>query len=452
MNLDRIHSIYFIGIGGIGMSALARYFHVNGRTVSGYDRASTSLTEELAGEGMKIHYEENVELIPKDVDLVVYTPAIPEDHAELNYYRHHHYHVVKRSDLLEALTKNLFTIAVAGTHGKTTTTSMIVHILKDSGYDCTAFLGGISANYHSNFLIGKNNTVVVEADEYDRSFLKLHPDLAVITSCDADHLDVYGDEETVVKAYGDFANLIKPGGMLITKQGLPFLAYYSRLNTMFYSVSDDTDFKAANMRLDNGTYVFDLTTPEFSIAGIHLSVAGFHNVENAVAAGAIATQLNIEQGKIRDALSSFKGVRRRFEFIVRNEKVVFIDDYAHHPKEISTFLRSVREIFPGRKITCIFQPHLYTRTRDFADGFGSSLSLADEVILLPIYPARELPIEGVTSEMLLEKISVPSKKVTDKQYLISELQQREVDVLLTVGAGDIDQLVEPIAKFLESNV
>lgn len=226
MNLDRIHSIYFIGIGGIGMSALARYFHVNGRTVSGYDRTSTSLTQELAGEGIKIHYEENLELIPKDVDLVVYTPAIPEDHAELNYYRHHHYHVVKRSDLLEALTKNLFTIAVAGTHGKTTTTSMIAHILKDSGYDCTAFLGGISANYHSNFLIGKNNTVVVEADEYDRSFLKLHPDLAVITSCDADHLDVYGDEETVVKAYGDFANLIKPGGMLITKQGLPFLAYY----------------------------------------------------------------------------------------------------------------------------------------------------------------------------------------------------------------------------------
>lgn len=452
MNLDRIHSIYFIGIGGIGMSALARYFHVNGRTVSGYDRTSTSLTEELAGEGIKIHFEENLELIPKDVDLVVYTPAIPEDHAELNYFRQHHYHVVKRSDLLEALTKNLFTIAVAGTHGKTTTTSMIAHILKDSGYDCTAFLGGISANYHSNFLIGRNNTVVVEADEYDRSFLKLHPDLAVITSCDADHLDVYGDEEAVVKAYGDFANLIKPGGMLITKQGLPFLAYYSRLNTMFYSVSSDTDFRASNMRLENGTYVFDLTTPDYSIEGIHLLVAGFHNVENAVAAGAIATQLQIEKAKIRNALSSFRGVKRRFEFIVRNDKTVYIDDYAHHPREISTFLQSVKEIFPGRKITCIFQPHLYTRTRDFADDFGLSLSLADEVMLLPIYPARELPIEGVTSEMLLGKIAVKSKKVVDKQHLIGELQHRQPEVLLTVGAGDIDQLVDPIAKFLEPNV
>jgi UDP-N-acetylmuramate--alanine ligase len=452
VNLDRIHSIYFIGIGGMGMSALARYFNANGRTISGYDRTPTSLTFELNREGMNIRYQEDVDAIPKDVDLVVYTPAIPDDHAELRYYREHHYPVVKRSDLLEALTRNLFTIAVAGTHGKTTTTSMIAHILKDSGYDCTAFLGGIAANYRSNFLIGKNKTVVVEADEYDRSFLKLHPDLAVITSCDADHLDVYGEVEEVVKAYGEFANQLKSGGQLITKPHLPFLTYYSRLNTLFYSVSDHTDFTAANLQLRQGTYVFDLTTPEYSIEEIHLSVAGLHNVENAVAAGAIAFRLNIDRHKIRSALRSFKGVKRRFEFVVRNKRVVYIDDYAHHPVEIRSFLKSVKEIFPDRKITCIFQPHLYTRTRDFAHEFGSALSLADEVMLLPIYPAREAPIEGVTAEMLLQTITAPQKELVEKEELISRLEAKKTEVLVTVGAGDIDQFAEPIARLLEKSV
>jgi len=449
MNLEKIHSIYFIGIGGIGMSALARYFNARGKKISGYDRTSSELTGELMREGMQIHFEENTEIIPKEVDLVVYTPAIPDDHEELKFYREHHYHVVKRSELLEAVTKDSFTIAVAGTHGKTTTTSMIAHILKDSDYDCTAFLGGIAANYNSNFLIGKNNTIVVEADEYDRSFLKLHPAIGVITSCDPDHLDVYGNEEGVVKAYGDFANQIKSDGVLITKKKLPFLAYYSHFNTQFYSVSDDTDFHANNLHLENGTYTFDFSTPEYSITNIHLAVAGYHNVENAVAAGAVGFQLGIEKKKIQNALSTFKGVKRRFEFIFRNEKTVFIDDYAHHPYEIRAFLKSVREIFPNKKITCIFQPHLYTRTRDFADDFGKSLSLADEVILLPIYPARELPIEGVSSEMLLDKISVPNKKVVEKNDLINELQKRKLEVLLTVGAGDIDQMVEPIAQMLK---
>lgn len=434
------------------MSALARYFNANGRTISGYDRTPTSLTFELNREGMNIRYQEDVDAIPKDVDLVVYTPAIPDDHAELRYYREHHYPVVKRSDLLEALTRNLFTIAVAGTHGKTTTTSMIAHILKDSGYDCTAFLGGIAANYRSNFLIGKNKTVVVEADEYDRSFLKLHPDLAVITSCDADHLDVYGEVEEVVKAYGEFANQLKSGGQLITKPHLPFLTYYSRLNTLFYSVSDHTDFTAANLQLRQGTYVFDLTTPEYSIEEIHLSVAGLHNVENAVAAGAIAFRLNIDRHKIRSALRSFKGVKRRFEFVVRNKRVVYIDDYAHHPVEIRSFLKSVKEIFPDRKITCIFQPHLYTRTRDFAHEFGSALSLADEVMLLPIYPAREAPIEGVTAEMLLQTITAPQKELVEKEELISRLEAKKTEVLVTVGAGDIDQFAEPIARLLEKSV
>ncbi|HYV92258.1 MAG TPA: UDP-N-acetylmuramate--L-alanine ligase [Chitinophagales bacterium] len=450
MNLDKIHSIYFIGIGGIGMSALARYFSVNGKKISGYDRTPSPLTEELANEGMQIHFEENVELIPKDVDLVVYTPAIPPDHKELVYYKEHHQHIIKRSDLLETLTKDLFTIAIAGTHGKTTTSSMIAHILKDSGYDCTAFLGGITVNYNSNFLIGKNKTVVVEADEYDRSFLKLHPNIAVVTSCDADHLDIYGNEEEVVKAYGDFANQIKSTGILITKQKLPFLAYYSGFNTQFYSVSGDTDFHASNVRLEESTYTFDFLTPEYSLADVHLSVAGYHNVENAVAAGAVAYQLEIGKEKIRAALNSFKGVKRRFEFIVRNEKVVFIDDYAHHPAEITAFLKSVREIFPGKQITCIFQPHLYTRTRDFADEFGRALSLADDLILLPVYPAREEPIPGVTSEMLLEKIAVQNKMVVEKKDLINELSRREREVVVTVGAGDIDQEVEPIKMFLTS--
>jgi len=390
-------------------------------------------------------------MIPKDVDLVVYTPAIPVDHEELLYYKEHHQHIIKRSELLETLTKDLFTIAVAGTHGKTTTTSMIAHILKDSGYDCTAFLGGIAANYNSNFLIGKNKTVVVEADEYDRSFLKLHPTIGVITSCDPDHLDIYGNEEEVVKSYGDFANQIKSDGVLITKKKLPFLAYYSHFNTQFYSVSDNTDFHADNARLQDGTYTFDFSTPQYSLTDVHLSVAGYHNVDNAVAAGAVAYQLEIGKEKIRAALNSFKGVKRRFEFIVRNEKVVFIDDYAHHPAEITAFLKSVREIFPNKKIICIFQPHLYSRTRDFADGFGKSLSIADELILLPIYPARELPIEGVSSEMLLDKVSIQNKMVVEKKDLINELRRRKLEVVVTVGAGDIDQLVEPIKNFLMIN-
>jgi UDP-N-acetylmuramate--alanine ligase len=450
VKLENIHRIYFIGIGGIGMSALARYFNANGRKIYGYDRSPSSLTDELMAEGMEIHFEDNVALLPAQVDLVVYTPAIPDSHSELNFFRQHHYPVIKRSDLLELLTKNSFTIAVAGTHGKTTTSSMIAHILKYSGYDCTAFLGGITANYETNFLIGRNNTVVVEADEYDRSFLKLHPDVAVVTSCDPDHLDVYGEEEEVVKAYGDFANLIKPGGRLITKKSLPFLSYTSFFQPLYYSLSGGTDFFAARLQLENGTYRFDLhTTGEF-IPGIHLGVAGYHNVENAVAAGAVAFELNIAPALIRDALQSFRGVRRRFEFILRNEKIVLIDDYAHHPQELTALLKSVREIFPSKKITCIFQPHLYSRTRDFAAAFGQALSLADEVLLLPIYPAREQPIEGVSAQILLKHISVTDKKVVEKLLLQHEIMQRKREVVITAGAGDIDQWVQPVSEWLQA--
>jgi UDP-N-acetylmuramate--alanine ligase len=448
VNLEKIHSIYFIGIGGIGMSALARYFHVNGRKISGYDKTSTSLTDELINEGMNIHFDENESLIPKEVDLVVYTPAIPQEHKELIYYQHHHYHVVKRSELLEALTRNLFTVAVAGTHGKTTTSSMIAHVLRNAGVDCTAFLGGITANYNSNFIAGKGNVCVVEADEYDRSFLKLHPDIAIVTSCDPDHLDIYLTEEEVVNAYGEFANQIKPNGQLITKRELPFLPYVSKVQPLYYSVSGKEDFFATNIELLNGTYAFDFNSRDQIIPRIHLNVAGHHNLENAIAAAAVAFQLQVSPDKIREGLNTFKGVKRRFEFILRSEKIVYIDDYAHHPAEISAFLNSVKEIFPGKKITCIFQPHLFSRTRDFANAFSNALSIADDVILLPIYPARELPIDGVSSQILLNEISSKEKRVVEKEDLIMALSKSKNELVVTIGAGDIDQLTESIKDYL----
>ncbi|MBK9732364.1 MAG: UDP-N-acetylmuramate--L-alanine ligase [Chitinophagaceae bacterium] len=451
MNLTTIHSIYFIGIGGIGMSGLARYFHANGYRISGYDKTPSALTAEMSKEGMQIHFEEDLSLIPKDVDLVVYTPAIPADHKELLYYREHNFTIIKRADLLEELTKDMITIAVAGTHGKTTTSSMIAHIFKSSGYDCTAFLGGITANYRTNFLAGKNNIVVVEADEFDRSFLKLHPNIAVITSCDPDHLDIYGTKEEVQQSYQLFAKKIKNHGTLFTKRNLSFLSRSDEnVSTVYYGLEESKgDIHAVNARLENGTYAFDFVSKTARINNIHLSIAGRHNAENAIAAAAVTSLFEIDRDEIRSALHSFKGVQRRFQFIVRNKMVVYIDDYAHHPVEITAFLQSVREIFPGKKITCIFQPHLFTRTRDFAEGFGQSLSLADEVMLLPVYPARELPIEGVNSEMLIDKITSVEKCVVEKNDLLQQLSKSKLEVLVTVGAGDIDQFVEPIAKMLK---
>lgn len=450
MNLSSIHTIYFIGIGGIGMSGLARYFHANGYRIAGYDKTPTTLTAEMIEEGMNIHFEEDLSVIPMDADLVVYTPAIPPDHKELMYYRENDYPVVKRADLLEELTKDLFTIAVAGTHGKTTTSSMIAHILKSSGYDCTAFLGGIAANYHSNFLAGKNKTVVVEADEFDRSFLKLHPNIAVVTSCDPDHLDIYGTRDKVIESYGAFTKMIKPRGALITKRNLTFPDRSAdNISTLYYGFDDITDDALAeNLRIENGTYAFDFIHRTTRINDIHLSIAGRHNAENAIAAATVAALLAIDVDKIRLALQSFMGVQRRFQFVVRNKKVVYIDDYAHHPAEIMAFLKSVREIFPERKITCIFQPHLFSRTRDFADGFGESLSLADEVILLPVYPAREKPIQGVNAAMLLAKINAAEKCLVEKENLMRHLANCNLEVLVTVGAGDIDQFVEPIARLI----
>lgn len=452
IDLENIRSLYFIGVGGIGMSALARYFNFSGAKVAGYDRYSSTLTDELIREGIQIHFEENINLIPKETDLVVYTPAIPAEHAELVFYKSHNYPVVKRADLLEAVTANKFTIAVAGTHGKTTTTTMIAHILKTGDYDCTAFLGGISVNYESNFIQGKNNVVVVEADEFDRSFLKLNPQIAVITSCDADHLDVYQTESEVQRAYDLFTSKVRPGGSLVIKENLPVGKSSSQKKYSYRTESMTADFHCENLVLKNGMYVFDLHSPLSDIRGVHMNVPGKHNVENAVAAMAVAQILNISNEEIKNAIKTFAGVKRRFEFIIKNKKHIYIDDYAHHPNEISAFLNAVKEIFPAKNLTCIFQPHLYSRTRDFAREFSESLSLADELILLPIYPARELPLEGVTSDMLLKNCKAKNKRVAGKEECLDIIEKEKPVLLVTIGAGDIDQLVPKIKWILENEI
>ncbi len=449
MNLHALHKMYFIGIGGVGMSALARYFNTKGVKIYGYDKTETSFTDELIKEGMRIHFEENIDWIPKDVDLVVYTPAIPADHKELEYYKSNNYKVWKRSDLLEKVTEHMFTIAVAGTHGKTTTSTMVAHILRSSGNDCSAFLGGVSVNYHTNFLPGKNNMVVVEADEFDRSFLKLHPDIAVITSVDADHLDVYHTKEELQKSYLQFSKLVKPNGTLVVKNNLPINSKLNISNKIIYDTdSTDVDAYSSNLNLRDDCFVFDYSGKLGSIKNILLGVPGKHNVENAVAAISVALLAKVEKEKIKKALSDFKGVKRRFEYIVRTGKHIFIDDYAHHPQEIESFLSAVKEIYPKKKLTCVFQPHLYTRTRDFANDFAKSLSLCDELVLLPIYPAREKPIKGVNSEMILNKVDLKNKRVSSKDELLKIIKDEKPELVATVGAGDIDQLVEPIRKIL----
>lgn len=449
MNLHALHKMYFIGIGGVGMSALARYFNTKGVKIYGYDKTETSFTDELIKEGMRIHFEENIDWIPKDVDLVVYTPAIPADHKELEYYKSNNYKVWKRSDLLEKVTEHMFTIAVAGTHGKTTTSTMVAHILRSSGNDCSAFLGGVSVNYHTNFLPGKNNMVVVEADEFDRSFLKLHPDIAVITSVDADHLDVYHTKEELQKSYLQFSKLVKPNGTLVVKNNLPINSKLNISNKIIYDTdSTDVDAYSSNLNLRDDCFVFDYSGKLGSIKNILLGVPGKHNVENAVAAISVALLAKVEKEKIKKALSDFKGVKRRFEYIVRTGKHIFIDDYAHHPQEIESFLSAVKEIYPKKKLTCVFQPHLYTRTRDFANDFAKSLSLCDELVLLPIYPARKKPIKGVNSEMILNKVDLKNKRVSSKDELLKIIKDEKPELVATVGAGDIDQLVEPIRKIL----
>ena len=451
--------IYFIGIGGIGMSALARYFHSRGAKVSGYDKTPSSLTKELEQEGMKIHYEENVDLIPKDAELVVYTPAVPKEHKELVYYQQHGYKIVKRSDVLQIATESSFNICIAGTHGKTTITTMVAHLLRHTGYGCNAFLGGISVNYGTNFWpqapagSSERNVSVVEADEYDRSFLKLSPDVAIITAMDPDHLDIYGTAEEMEKAFIEFSRKIKEGGLLISKFGLKRAKDLKGTRHLTYSVqNNNADAHAENIKMMRGSYEFDVVINDKRIENVRLNIGGMHNAENAVAAITVASSLNIEKEKIKAAVADFKGVKRRFEYIIKTDELVFIDDYAHHPEELRALISGAKSLFSDKKCTLIFQPHLYTRTRDLADGFAEVLDMADEVILLPVYPARELPIAGVSSEMILEKMKSNNKRVLDKEELkgwIKKDFKKKGEVLITAGAGDIDLLIEPIKEILK---
>ena len=454
-HINEVQSVYFIGIGGIGMSAIARYFLSLGKKVSGYDRTETAITSRLEQEGISIHYNEDLDLIPKEVDYVVYTPAIPADHKELVFYRNGGYAVVKRSDILQVISEGSFNICVAGTHGKTTTSTMVAHLLRDSGYGCNAFLGGISANYGTNFWSSDNNVCVIEADEYDRSFLKLSPDIAVITATDADHLDIYGTEANVKDAFRQFAAKTKQGGLLLKKQGLEQEIVADR--TVSYSIQDDTaEVRATNIRVHDGGYSFDAVLPGSPISDIRLNMGGMHNVENMVAAIGVANDLAIEPGKIKAAVATFKGVKRRFEYIINQKDLVFIDDYAHHPEELKALINGVKTLFPGKRCTLIFQPHLFTRTRDFAAGFAEVLGGVDNVVLLPIYPARELPIEGVTSNLVLDHVQAESKALYTKEQLLDWIEtdfavnrNRETgEVIITAGAGDIDKLVEPIQQIL----
>lgn len=449
MNLNQIHNVYFIGIGGIGMSALARYFKAIGKNVSGYDKTETELTQELASIGIDIHFEDSIGLIPKDYfvenTLVIITPAVPKTHSEWNYFLEREYQIKKRAEVLGIITKDTFCFAVAGTHGKTTTSSILGHILYESGVDVTAFLGGIVENYNSN-LIGSGKTVtVVEADEFDRSFLHLHPNIACITSMDADHLDIYGDTASIEASFVEFADKVEDKNNLFIAKGLP-------LKGISVAVNEDADYKAFNVRIENSAYVFDVQTPTETIKDLRFNLPGKHNLTNALIALAMANTYGTPTDNIAKALSSFKGVKRRFSYQIKEENLVYIDDYAHHPTEINAVNQAVRELYPNEKVLAIFQPHLFSRTKDFIDGFAESLSQFDEVILLDIYPARELPIEGVNSNWLLEKITNNNKKLVSKSELISVILDSDAKVIVTIGAGDIGELVKPIKQALNEKV
>lgn len=467
INLEEIRKVYFIGIGGIGMSAIARYFRSVGVSVSGYDKTPTPLTRELEAEGIPVHYEEDPAGIPKDADLVVYTPAIPQDHAELRFYQKEGYPVVKRSDVLGAISAKSTNICVAGTHGKTTITTLVAHILRHSGFGCTAFLGGISVNYGTNFWSSANGVCVIEADEYDRSFLKLSPDLAVITAMDADHLDIYGDERTMQDAFIAFGDRIKKGGWLFSRFGLKRVSEIKADHKRSYSVQNDAaDVFAENIRIVDGGYEYDARFGKQVLSKLSLRIGGMHNVENSLVAMALALQLGIDAEKVREAVAAFRGVKRRFEYILPPKprqagayvKPVLIDDYAHHPEELRALLSGVRSLFPERLITVVFQPHLFSRTRDLAEGFGEALTLADRVLLLPIYPARELPIEGVDSTMIARHIKKEDVLVVTKEGLLSWMKEHASrldkefgEVIVMAGAGDIDALVQPVRDILENN-
>lgn len=457
IDLKNIERIYFIGIGGIGMSALARYFFFHGKKVSGYDRTETNLTKQLVSEGIPVMHKDDVELAPKDVQLVVYTPAVPAEHMQLQYYSSNNYPVLKRSEVLGSITESSFNICVAGTHGKTTISTMIAHILRDTGYGCNAFLGGISANYNSNFWSSERNMCVIEADEYDRSFLKLSPDMAVITAMDADHLDIYGNEKAMQDSFIEFSGKIKSDGVLFIKEGLARMEEFYAPKKVTYSLRESADIMVDNIRMMNGFYIFDVKVNDDLIEDVALNMGGLHNVENASVAIGVAKQLNIDTEAIKSAVEDFRGVKRRFEYIIKKKHLVYIDDYAHHPEELGTLIKSAMNLFPGKHCTVIFQPHLFTRTRDLADDFAKTLDIAHEVIVLPVYPARELPIPGVTSDTITGKMKNKNVRILDKimvvDYLKEKVTKKEVHdhLFITAGAGDIDTLVGPVKQILSSS-
>ncbi|MEY2799484.1 MAG: hypothetical protein RI934_472 [Bacteroidota bacterium] len=450
MKLAHIQNVYLVGIGGIGMSGLARYFKNRGCEVAGYDKTETILTNELVSEGIHVSYTDDASFIPETFlvhdpsTLIIYTPAIPQDSEILNYFIEQDFILRKRAQVLGIISESSFTIGVAGTHGKTTTSTIIAHLLKHSGYDCSAFLGGISSNYQSNILFGKNNVMVVEADEFDRSFLTLHPDIAIVTSMDADHLDIYGDKNHIEESFRLYASQVKRGGKLIFKYNLPI-----QKNGITYGVnSTSADYTAHNIRIQNGKYVFDFKNGSVEFKDMSLGLPGLHNVENATAAIIVGLLLQIPEEKIRAALATFAGVKRRFEYIVQNEKMVYIDDYAHHPEELRACINSVRQMYPTKKLTVIFQPHLFSRTKDFAQEFSEVLSLADQLIVMDIYPARELPIAGVDANLILNQVSIANKQLASKENLMEKLANMDIELLLTVGAGDIDTMVKPIQELV----
>jgi UDP-N-acetylmuramate--alanine ligase len=448
-NLKEFKKIYFLGIGGIGMSALARYFKSLGADVKGYDKTQTALTDELEREGIEVIFEDDLNLYPKDVALVVYTPAIPKDHKGFNFYKNNNYELRKRSEVLGIISADRFTIAVAGSHGKTTVSSMIAHVLKQSGFGCSAFLGGIAVNYNSNYLEGQNDVVVIEADEFDRSFHRLVPDIAVITAVDTDHLDIYGTKEKIDEAFIEFTNKITEEGFLVMKANQSINEKLPVLDKAFYSLNDnDADVYCSKYWVVDGGYLFNVNYFGTEIKGLRLNIGGFHNIENAIAAITVAKELRIADEHIKNALASFKGIKRRFEKVFENDEVIFIDDYAHHPEEIRVFIESVREIYPKKKISAVFQPHLFSRTKDLSKEFAAQLSKADEVILLDIYPARELPVEGVTSDLIFKQLTCSEKTLLKKEELLDFITNKKFEVVLTIGAGDIDKFLAPIKNIL----
>jgi len=444
LNLEKIHNVYFVGIGGIGMSALARYFHKIGKQVAGYDKTPTKITDDLVQMGIAIHFEDSVDLIPprfRDIKdtLVVYTPAVKNTHSELQYLVENNFAVQKRAEVLGLITKNSFCFAVAGTHGKTTTSSILGHLLKVCNADMTAFLGGITENYHSNLILNGSEISVIEADEFDRSFLQLHPDVACITSMDADHLDIYGQAEELEKSFVDFSEKLSNREKLFVKNGLP-------LQGITFGINDDADYSVQNIKIIDGVYNFSIKTPTELFSEIKFSLPGQHNLSNALVAFAMAYDNGFDVVKLIEGLASFKGVERRFTYQIKTNDLVYIDDYAHHPTEINAVYHAVSEMYPNDRVMAIFQPHLFSRTQDFVDDFVKSLSQFDEVRLLDIYPARELPIEGVTSEWLLGKITSKNKKLIAKKDIVSEIKNSEAKIILTIGAGDIGAEVQRIKK------